>query len=208
MTLIDVFNKLGEIGWGNVFIILALIVLLTVLGTELKEKFFKSIGYESTKARIEKERDEKIQKLENDIKALQGSAKQFKEDRVHDREQSFEKQTILTDMINSISDTQQKIIEKVDSLAEQNRKYQLADMRETLLQAHRYYTSDSTNPLKIWTELEKHAWDEQYDVYTGNRGNGYMQNTIKPEMDNLRVVSLNDYELMAELMSSRTQCKN
>lgn len=208
MTLIDVFNKLGEIGWGNVFIILALIVLLTVLGTELKEKFFKSIGYESTKARIEKERDEKIQKLENDIKALQGSAKKFNEDRVHDREQSFEKQTTLTDMINKVADTQKEIIKKVDSLAEQSRKYQLADMRETLLQAYRYYTSNSTNPLKMWTELEKHAFQEQYDVYVANGGNSYMQHTVKPEMDNLRVVSLDDYELMAELMASRTQCKN
>ena len=60
----------------------------------------------------------------------------------------------------------------------------------------------------MWTELEKHAWDEQYDVYVSNKGNGYMQNTIKPEMDKLRVISLDDYETMAELMASRTKNKN
>ena len=219
MTLVDIFNALGDIGWDNVFIVLFLIVLITNLSTEGIKKFFNNIGYESTKARLEKERDEKIKKLEDEIVNLQKDTKQFKDDRVSDRQQSFEKQssidkkidgvqTSLTSMITDLAKTQKEIISKVDTLAEQSRKYQLADMRETLLQAHRYYTSDSTNVLRMWTELEKHAWDEQYDVYVLNKGNGYMQNIIKPEMDKLRVVSLDDYETMAELMSSRTQCKN
>lgn len=208
MTLIDVFNKLGEIGWTNVIIILALIVILTILGTEAKEKFFKSIGYESTKARIEKERDEKIQKLENDIKALQGSAKKFNEDRVHDREQSFEKQHTLTDMIDKITSTQNEIIKKVDDLAEQNRKYQLADIRETLLQAYRYYTGDSTNKMKCWTEMEANAFWEQYATYKDHGGNGYMESIVKPEMNKLRVITLSDVDTISELMESRHQNKN
>lgn len=217
--MIDAFENLSAIGFGNVVLILLLLLVFSVALMESWKKFISILGIE-TKAEIkERALNEKIKKMESDIAALQGSAKQFNEDRVHDRAQSFEKQgcidkkienvqTTLTDMIDKVNDTQKEIIKKVDSLAEQSRKYQLADMRETLLQAHRYYTSESTNPLKIWTELEKHAWDEQYDVYINNRGNGYMQNTIKPEMDKLRVVSLNDYETMAELMASRTKSKN
>ena len=224
--MIEAFENLSNFGFGNIVLTLLLLLVFFVAFMELWKKFISFLGIETKAAIKERELNEKLEDLEKkindnakDIETLQGSAKKFNEDRVHDREQSFEKQgcidkkienvqTGLTDTINSVIETQKEIIKKVDSLAEQNRKYQLADMRETLLQAHRYYTSNSTNPLKYWTELEKHAWDEQYDVYVANKGNGYMQNIIKPEMDNLRVISLDDYQTMAELMSSRTKNKN
>ena len=73
------------------------------------------------------------------------------------------------------------------------------------MQAHRYYTNENANPLLGWTEIESHAFDEQYEVYVQNGGNGYMQNTVRPDMDKLKVISLNDYESMAELMASRSK---
>lgn len=206
--MLSAYKELAEFGIGNIFLIILLLLIFSVAIMETLKKLPALFNFETKKMIKERELNEKIKQMENDIKALQGSAKKFNDDRVHDREQSFEKQHTLTDMINKVTDTQKEIIKKVDSLAEQSRKYQLADMRETLLQAYRYYTSNSTNPLKMWTELEKHAFQEQYDVYITNGGNSYMQHTVKPEMDNLRVVSLDDYELMAELMASRTQCKN
>ena len=204
MSLIDAFQSLTEFGLGNAITVLFLFMILCIALGEGIKKLLSILGLETKKAIKERELNDKITQLENDIKELQGSAKKFNEDRVNDRQQSFNKQNTLTDMINKISDTQAEIIKKVDDLTEQSRKYQLADIRETLLQAYRYYTSDSTNPLRMWTELEKHAFQEQYDVYEANKGNSYMQHTVKPEMDNLRVVSLDDYEAMAELMASRT----
>lgn len=206
--MLSAYKELAEFGIGNIFLIILLILIFAVAIMETLKKLPALFGFE-TKTTIERrELNDKIKQMENDIKALQGSAKKFNEDRVHDRKQSFDYQHEYVDLINKVTDTQKEIIKKVDSLAEQSRKYQLADMRETLLQAYRYYTSNSTNPLKMWTELEKHAFQEQYDVYIANGGNSYMQHTVRPEMDNLRVVSLDDYELMAELMASRTQCKN
>ena len=208
MSLIDAFQSLTEFGLSNVITVLFLFMILCIALFEGCKKLLVVFGLETKKAIKERELNEKITQLENDIKELQGSAKKFNDDRVNDRAQSFQKQTTLTDMINKISDTQAEIIKKVDDLAEQSRKYQLADIRETLLQAYRYYTSESTNPLKSWSELEHHAFMEQYAVYEANKGNSYMQHTVKPEMDKLRVVSLDDYETMAELMSSRTKNKN
>ena len=219
MTLINVLQGLTDFGIGDAIMVLFLFLILVVALLETLKKLPALLGVE-TKATIkEREWNDKIKKLEKDIEELQGSAKKFNDDRINDRQQSLEKQssidkkidgvqTSLTSMIVDFAKTQKEIISKVDSLTEQSRKYQLADMRETLLQAHRYYTSDSTNVLRMWTELEKHAWDEQYDVYVANLGNGYMQNIIKPEMDKLRVVSLDDYETMTELMASRTKNKN
>lgn len=206
--MVDAFKELMDFGIGNIVLILLLLLVFIVALMECWKKFISILGIETKAAIKERELNEKIKKMEKDIEALQCSAKKFNDDRVHDRQQSFGIQQHLTDLINSITETQKEIIKKVDNLTEQSRKYQLADMRETLLQAHRYYTSNSTNPLRMWTELEKHAWDEQYDVYVANKGNGYMQNIIKPEMDKLRVISLDDYETMTELMASRTKNKN
>ena len=111
-------------------------------------------------------------------------------------------------MINSVAETQKEIIKKVDSLAEQSRKYQLADIRETLLQAYRYYTGDSTNRLKAWTEMEANAFWEQYATYKDHGGNGYMESVVKPEMNKLRVIPLSDVDAISELMESRHQHKN
>lgn len=224
--MIEAFENLSNLGFGNVVLTLLLLLVFFVAFMELWKKFISFLGIETKAAIKERELNEKIKKLEEkidgnakDIETLQGSAKQFKEDRVHDREQSFEKQgdidkkidnvqTSLTSIINSITATQQEIIKKVDSLAEQSRKYQLADIRETLLQAYRYYTGDSTNPSRMWSELEHHAFMEQYDVYVSNGGNSYIQSVVKTEMDKLCIISLDDYQAMAELMASRTKNKN
>ena len=224
--MIEAFENLSNLGFGNVVLTLLLLLVFFVAFMELWKKFISFLGIETKAAIKERELNEKIKKLEEkidgnakDIETLQGSAKQFKEDRVHDREQSFEKQgdidkkidnvqTSLTSIINSITATQQEIIKKVDSLAEQSRKYQLADIRETLLQAYRYYTGDSTNPSRMWTEMEANAFWEQYATYKEHGGNGYMESVVKPEMNKLHVIHLSDVDAISELMASRHQHKN
>ena len=203
--MVDAFNELMEFGIGNIILILLLLLMFAVALMECWKKFISILGIE-TKAMI-KERvlNEKIKKLEDDIKALQGSAKKFNDDRVHDRQQSFNIQQHLTDLIDSVTETQKEIIKKVDNLTEQSRKYQLADIRETLLQAYRYYTGDSTNGLKSWTEMESNAFWEQYATYKDHGGNGYMESVVKPEMNKLRVIPLSDVDAISELMESRHQ---
>ena len=216
--MVDAFEQLMEFGVGNIILILLLFLAIFVgivqAGTYLCERF----GIETKKTLQEKKRDEEIKKLKEDVLTLQKSADKFNADRINDRAQSFQIQDHWSDLINKITDQQNEIVQSINELAdqthesiarlsEQTRKYQLADMRETLLQAHRYYTSPSTNVMKAWTEMEKHAFDEQYDVYISNKGNSYVENTVKPEMDKLRVVSLDDYDAMSELMESRAKCR-
>lgn len=175
------------------------------------QELLKLLGLESTEKRIYEEtiRDltNKIVAADNRITKLEASAKKFNNDRVHDREQSREYQHEYMEIVNSITEKQDKIIERVDALAEQSRKYQLADMRETLLQAYRYYTNEATNRTLSWSEIEQHAFEEQYNVYVQNGGNGYIQNTVRNDMNKLRVIPLTDYEGMAELMAGRTHNK-
>ena len=219
MTLINALQGLTEFGIGDAIMVLFLFLILVVALLETLKKLPALFGFETKAAIKEREMNDKIKKLEKNIEELQGSAKKFNEDRVNDRQQSFEKQgsidkkidgvqTSLTSMITDLAETQKEIISKVDSLTEQSRKYQLADIRETLLQAYRYYTSESTNGLKSWTEMEANAFWEQYATYKEHGGNGYMESVVKPEMNKLRVIPLSDVDAISELMDSRHQHKN
>lgn len=223
--MLSAYKELAEFGIGNIFLIILLILIFAVAIMETLKKLPALFNFE-TKAMIkERELNETIKNLEKriddnskDIEALQGSAKQFKEDRVHDREQSFEKQgcidkridgvqTNLTDMITSVVETQREIIKKVDDLTEANRKYELADIRETLLQAYRYYTSPATNPTMSWTSMECHTFMEQYQNYIDRKGNSHMQEVVYPAMRKLIEIPMHEYDAIAELMESRHRQK-
>lgn len=203
--MVALWEQLSAIGFSNVILSLLIVVAFTCAIIKGFQELLKILGLELKSERLKRESEERIKKLEDRVVTLEGSAKKFNEDRVHDREQSFNYQHEYMEIVNGITQKQDEILNRVDELYEQNRKYQLADMRETLLQAHRYYTGDS-NPLKMWTEIEHHAWNEQYDVYTSAKGNSYVEETVKPEMDALKIVYLNDYEGMAKLMASRSKC--
>ena len=202
--MVALWEQLSAIGFSNVILSLLIVVALTCAIIKGFQELLKILGLELKSERLKHESEERIKKLEDRVVTLEGSAKKFNEDRVHDREQSFNYQHEYMEIVNGITQKQDEILNRVDELYEQNRKYQLADMRETLLQAHRYYTGDS-NPLKMWTEIEHHAWNEQYDVYTSAKGNSYVEETVKPEMDSLKIVYLNDYDGMSKLMASRSK---
>ena len=204
MGIIDVLEELNNFGFFTVTLIFCLVVLGIIFAVKTVKEASGLFG-KSHRQLLDEQVEERLAALEARAHNLEASAKKFNDDRVHDREQSFEKQHYYDDIIKVVADKQDAIIKSVEALAEQNRKYQLADMRETLLQAYRYYTSPSTNALLCWTEMEKHAFDEQYEVYILNKGNSYIENTVKPEMDKLRVIDLDDYEMMEKLMASRTK---
>lgn len=202
--MVALWEQLSAIGFSNVILSLLIVVALTCAIIKGFQELLKILGLELKSERLKRESEERIKKLEDRVVTLEGSAKKFNEDRVHDREQSFNYQHEYMEIVNGITQKQDEILNRVDELYEQSRKYQLADMRETLLQAHRYYTGDS-NPLHQWTEIEHHAWNEQYDVYISAKGNSYVEETVKPEMDSLKIIYLNDYDGMAKLMASRSK---
>ena len=197
--------------FSDVILILLLCAAFIIGVIKGWQELLKLLGLESTEKRIYEETirglTDKITAADSRITALEASAKKFNDDRVQDREQSREYQHEYMDIVHSITEKQDKIIERVDALAEQNRKYELADIRETLLQAYRYYTSPASNPAMAWTAMESHAFWEQYDNYKERGGNGYMETVVKCEMNKLREIPLSDLEAVSELMESRHQRK-
>lgn len=193
-----------------VFVAILLLIQFIPSFMESWDKLHQKTGWQKSSEIKDKEQGEKIKKLEDRLDKLEKKVDCTASEFLHNQEeyhgQSIEIRGELADSISKMAERQEQIIERVDALSEKTRKYQLADMRETLLQAHRYYTSDITNPLHKWTDIEAHAWNEQYETYKDNGGNGYMESDVKPDMDKLDIVRFDDYESMAELMTSRSQC--
>lgn len=193
--MIEAFNGLSALGWGNIVLVFLFSIIFVAAFVEVKKIICEYFGIETKRSLKEKKRDEEIEKLKADVSKLQ-------ENRTHDREQSFKIQGQLTDLIKEVSEKQDCLIDRVDALAEQNRKYELDDIRETLLQAYRYYTG-SSNPMKAWTEMEAHAFWEQYQNYEQRGGNDYMHSTVAPAMHKLNEIPLSDLDKVSELMESR-----
>ena len=107
--MIDALEKLNELGWFYVVLVIALVIILIPLVIESWKKFIKAIGLQS----VEEVHDEKT---EDAIHHLEHEVEQYKENRIHDREQSFQIQHELIDMINKITDSLNEI--KSDALEE------------------------------------------------------------------------------------------
>lgn len=200
--MIEAFEWLSALGWGNAILVFLFSIIFVAAFVEVKKILCDYFGIETKHSLKDKKRDEEIGNLKADVSKLQEDVKQFNENRTHDREQSLKIQGQLTDLIKEVSEKQDCLIERVDALAEQNRKYELDDIRETLLQAYRYYTG-SSNPMKAWTEMESHAFWEQYQNYEQRGGNDYMHSTVAPAMHKLNKIPLDDFDRVSELMESR-----
>lgn len=203
--MIELYEKLSSIGFENVILILLLSLGLGVSYFKAKDYICERFGIETKRSLKEKKRDEEIEKLKKDYEELSNSIDTIKENRIHDREQSFQIQKDWTELINKMTEKQDQIIDRVDTLASQTRKYELDDIRENLLQAYRYYTSSTINPKRAWTAMEAHAFWEQFGNYEDRGGNGYMHDTVKPEMNKLIEIPMNDFDKVSELMESRHQ---
>lgn len=203
--MIESYEKLSSIGFENVILILLLSLVLGVGYFKAKDYICERFGIETKRSLKEKKRDEEIEKLKKDYEELSNSIDTIKENRIHDREQSFQIQKHWTELINKMTEKQDQIIDRVDTLASQTRKYELDDIRENLLQAYRYYTSPIINPKQAWTAMEAHAFWEQFGNYEDRGGNGYMHDTVKPEMNKLIEIPMNDFDKVSELMESRHQ---
>ena len=144
----------------------------------------------------QKKKDSMLQETFDEVK-------KYHEFRVHDREQSFEIQRQLTDSIKSIGDKQGEIQQRLEELDERNKRYERSSTRNTLLQAYRFYSSEYSNPQQAWTEMEAHAFWEQFSSYEDAGGDDYMHTDVQPAMNRLLVIPMNDIARISALVKSR-----
>ena len=130
-----------------------------------------------------------ISEIKTSISDTQSELKQFAENRVHDREQSFKIQKELTDSQNNLAESLSSISEKIDKMQhttdlrfkeseEKNNKRIRAELKDKIGQSYRYYHERG----KI-NDMELEALEDLIEEYEEADGkNSFVHSVVQKEM--------------------------
>lgn len=108
----------------------------------------------------------------------------YAENRIHDREQSFEIQKQLTNGINELSEKIDAMGRRQVELEEKHRKRIRAEMKDKISQLYRYY-----HEKQAWNDMEREAFNDLIDEYEDAGGsNSFVHTVVQPESYTWKVV--------------------
>lgn len=190
----NLVKALESTGLGNLNLISLIIIIAAFIFLYKAYKKFEEaiVSHHDTEEEKEKKINEAYEKVQK-----------YEEHRTHDREQSREIQKQLNAAIEGLAKQLGSTIEKLDSMDERIRGYELASVRNQLMQYYRYYADKSDNPMGAWTEMESEAFFELFKSYEALGGDGYMHKIVEPAMLALDIIPMTDSERISELMKSR-----
>lgn len=141
----------SSLDWWTVVIGVLIAAGIVMLGVKIKDFIVSTFGI-TTKAALAKQAQEQhIKDLNNQVVDLQKEVQQFKENRIHDREQSFDIQKQLTDsqtlLQNSVENLRKMLVNK-----------EINDMRWEIL--------DFSNAVMNGRTYNKEIYDHIFDTYT------------------------------------------
>lgn len=187
----DKFNGIKEnvefvqtINWWNVVIGVLVAAGILMLIVKVKDFIIKTFGI-TTKSILDKQAQEKkIVDLQDDIFKLQKEIHQFKDDRIHDREQSFNIQKQLTEKQDNTVQSLLNITDKLDSLAHdiqdmQNKEdfKERSKLKDRISQSYRYFNKE-----KKWNAMDKEAFNDLIRAYEASGGsNSFVHSVCEPE---------------------------
>jgi hypothetical protein len=100
--------------------------------------------------------------------------------------------TILDNKVSELAEKQREMSARQEEIVKEQNETKKNELRDRLLQAYRYYDKKGS-----WNEMEKDAFWKLFGEYDKRDGNGYIHKEVKPRMEKLKVVSLDD-ELIKE----------
>ena len=106
---------------------------------------------------------------------------------------------VCTEIKNGVKDNQNILNDRLDRLEKREKNA----LRQKILQEHRIFTDETTNPMRAWTEMEHHSFFELVKDYEELGGNDYVHSEVIPAMNKLRVIPMSDRTALYELMNSR-----
>lgn len=177
--------------------VIFLFVLLFIVGKIIYnwyEKIINKFGITTKKQREKLKSKECINENRESIKHLNEL-----------NNKTVETMTSLIPMVNNINESVSKLNTTVNILGENfnkfderlsgverqqenqeeiNRKSTMANHKDRLYQAYRYYKSRAEKEGKReWTTIEKDGFDSLMDDYANNGGNSHVHNDVAPYMD-------------------------
>lgn len=193
--------------------VLALLVLVQFI-VNLWDWFCKRFGITTKAIEQEKQEKETIKKTAEDVTKMAESLSKISDTVELLRANQISIDEDITNLkinisdssekMNNISDEMSKLSVKIADLDERTKAYELSDTRNELLKQYRFFTSDNTNPLHQWTEIEKDSFDEHVKAYEAAGGNSYVHTIVVPEMNRLGIVYMSDTAGLKQLFASRS----
>lgn len=110
------------------------------------------------------------------------------------RQQSLGIQESLNNQIKELKITQdelklnqEKIVEHLMQIEEQNKRKERNKLRDLLLQYYRRYANKESNPSQSWPKMEAEAFWALFSDYEEAGGNGHMKDEVAPAMQRLTI---------------------
>lgn len=137
--------------WWTVVIGVLIAIGIIMLCVKIKDFVVSTFGITTKSALAKQAQEERIKDLNNQIIDLQKEVQQFKDNRTHDRDQSFDIQKQLTDsqtlLQNSVENLRKMLVNK-----------EINDMRWEIL--------DFSNAVMNGRVYNKEIYDHIFDTYT------------------------------------------
>lgn len=137
--------------WWTVVIGVLIAIGIVMLCVKIKDFVVSTFGITTKSALAKQVQEEHIKDLNNQIIDLQKEVQQFKDNRIHDRDQSFDIQKQLTDsqtlLQNSVENLRKMLVNK-----------EINDMRWEIL--------DFSNAVMNGRVYNKEIYDHIFDTYT------------------------------------------
>ena len=141
----------SSLDWWTVVIGVLIAIGIVMLCVKIKDFVVSTFGITTISALAKQAHEEHIKELQAQIIDLQKDVQQFKDNRVHDREQSFDIQKQLTDsqtlLQNSVENLRKMLVNK-----------EINDMRWEIL--------DFSNAVMNGRVYNKEIYDHIFDTYT------------------------------------------
>lgn len=141
----------SSLDWWTVVIGVLIAIGIVMLCVKIKDFVVSTFGITTKSALAKQAQEEHIKELQVQIIDLQKDVQQFKDNRIHDREQSFDIQKQLTDsqtlLQNSVENLRKMLVNK-----------EINDMRWEIL--------DFSNAVMNGRVYNKEIYDHIFDTYT------------------------------------------
>lgn len=122
--------------------------------------------------------DELHQEIKNFMSEIKGQMKQYSDNRVSDRAQSFKIQKELVDAQAKISESVKDILRRVDQSEEKQNKRVQAEIKDKIAQLYRRY-----NSTKSISKMQLEALEDLIKTYEDHGGeNSFVHSVVQKEM--------------------------
>lgn len=186
MDVVNIFNKINEIGWGVVIIAAILLLALAISVKELAKKALSSLGLR-TNASIEKEQlMNRLDDMQSEIETNRKLFDDYKSDSTKQQEE-WHKQSI--DIRDNLQENQNGLREDIQSLTNMFKDFTkkedentVAMFRSSLWRLHKDFTTQgfiTPDGLKTFMEMGK--------VYERAGGDDIYHEKLLPEVESLEI---------------------